>query len=76
MDVYTDHLGNKSEINTSLKTIDANFENIVSDNCFGYSVALSNFRVKLKAIAKMPSFCYFIDKEAFSNCCRETIVDL
>lgn len=48
-----------------LKIISTDVSKLVSDNCYGYSAALIEKKIRLQAIAKEFTSAYFIDKIKF-----------
>jgi len=52
-------------MNKVLKTITNTIDSEVSDNCYGYTSAISIRPVKLYAISKDFTSCYYIEKDKF-----------
>jgi hypothetical protein len=66
--------GNK-KFKNALKTIANTVENEVSDNCYGYTAAISKRTVNLFAVSKAFTSAYYIEKEKFAEAVLEKIPD-
>lgn len=68
-------MGYKRGMRHPLKSIQTSLKGDISDNCYGYSAAISTRNTKLYAISKVFSSCYYIDKSAFLECVKEKSAD-
>lgn len=66
--------GNK-KFKNALKTIANTIESEVSDNCYGYTAAISTRTVNLFAVSKAFTSAYYIEKDKFGEAVFEKIPD-
>lgn len=60
--IYLGRVSGRKEFNNTLKTISNTIESEVTDNCYGYSSVVSMRPVKLFAVSKDFTSCYYLDK--------------
>lgn len=73
--LYAQRNGRRKGINNLLKTIHSSIHNPISDNCYGYTAALSTRPTRLYAYAKDFTSAYFIEKDEFLECANERTGD-
>lgn len=66
--------GNK-RFKNALKTISNTVDSEVSDNCYGYTAAISARTVNLFAISKTFTSAYYVEKDKFTEAVFEKIPD-
>lgn len=63
--IYADREGSKRGMYTPLKSIESEAKKDISDNCYGYTGAISSRPSKIYDISKDFTSCYYIEKPTF-----------